>query len=62
MMEEYPQLKQDLFIRGFLITDEKIDDLSGFPFYGNWKRETIGNYRKLAFPGPQSHQLPYPSR
>lgn len=37
MLEKNPELKKDLFIRGFLITDKKINDVSGFPFYGNWE-------------------------
>lgn len=36
MLEENPDLKKDLFIRGFLITDKKFEDISSFPFYGNW--------------------------
>ena len=38
-------MKKDLFIRGFLITDKKINDVSGFPFYGNWEvKESSGYY------------------
>lgn len=39
MLEQYPQLKRDLFIRGFLVTDHDISDVEQFPFYGNWKKE-----------------------
>lgn len=43
MLEKNPELKKDLFIRGFLITDKKINDVSGFPFYGNWEvKEALG--------------------
>lgn len=41
MLEKNPALKQYLFIRGFIITNKKIDNLSEFPFYGNWSKETI---------------------
>lgn len=41
MLEKNPALKQYLFVRGFLITNKKIDNLSEFPFYGNWSMETI---------------------
>ena len=41
MLEKNPDLKQYLFIRGFLITNKRIDNLSEFPFYGNWIKETI---------------------
>lgn len=45
MLEQNPQLKKDLFIRGFLITDKRIKDTSTFPFYGNWKiKESSGYY------------------
>lgn len=45
MLEQNPELKKDLFIRGFLITDKKIENISDFPFYGNWKiRECAGYY------------------
>lgn len=45
MLEKNPQLKKDLFIRGFLITDKRIKDTSTFPFYGNWKiKESSGYY------------------
>ena len=48
MLSENPELQQDLFIRGFLITDRKIDKLSVFPFYGNWKTEQHGGYYFMA--------------
>ena len=48
MLDKNPSLKRDLFIRGFLITDRKIDDLSVFPFYSNWKREKHGGFYFLA--------------
>ena len=48
MLETHPELKQDVFIRGFLITDAVISDLSAFPFYGNWEIEQHGGYSFLA--------------
>lgn len=44
MLSKNPELQKDLFIRGFLITDQKIADLNGFPFYGNWKVEEHAGY------------------
>lgn len=35
MLDRHPDLKKDLFIRGFLITSKKIDNTDEFPFYGN---------------------------
>lgn len=44
MLEQNPQLKDDLFTRGFLISDHVIEDQSGFPFYGNWKSQSHGKF------------------
>lgn len=44
MLDKNPGLKQDLFIRGFLITDKKVNNLDEFPFYGNWKLEKHGGF------------------
>ena len=43
MLEEKPELKQYLFIRGFLLTD-KVLNMDGFPFYGNWNCVKLGQY------------------
>lgn len=51
MLDRNPELKKDLFIRGFLVTDRKIEDLDAFPFYGNWKCEKHCGYYFM------SHQL-----
>ena len=48
MLELHPELKQDLFIRGFLITDRDSIDMDQFPFYGNWKLEKHGRYNFMA--------------
>lgn len=48
MLESHPYLKEDLFIRGFLITNQKPEDLNSFPFYGNWKIEQYGDFYFLA--------------
>lgn len=48
MLESHPYLKEDLFIRGFLITNKKPKDLDSFPFYGNWKIEQYGDFYFLA--------------
>ena len=41
-------LQKYLFIRGFLISDADIPDMSEFPFYGNWKKEKHGEYWYMA--------------
>ena len=47
ILQKHPELKKDLFIRGFLITDQDFQ-LSDFPFYGNWKKEKYGGYFFMA--------------
>lgn len=36
-LELYPQFKERLYCRGFLLTDEEIKNLNEYPFYGNWR-------------------------
>ncbi len=36
-------LRSKLYCRGFLITDDKIDD-KGYPFYGDWQKREIDSY------------------
>ena len=43
MLENRVDLQKYLFIRGFLITDKKLD-LQSFPFYNNWQVESFGGY------------------
>ncbi|MBE6984537.1 MAG: hypothetical protein E7434_02770 [Ruminococcaceae bacterium] len=39
-----PDLQKYLFIRGFLISSNRIDKLDDFPFYGNWKEKEFGGF------------------
>lgn len=39
LLQQRPDLRGDLFIRGFLITTRKPFNLDTFPFYGNWTRQ-----------------------
>lgn len=48
LLEKYPYLKEDLFIRGFLLTDVEPLDTNDFPFYGNWKVEEHCGYYFMA--------------
>ena len=51
LFEANKDLKELLFIRGFLATNRDDLDLNDFPFYGNWKAERLQNviflYHKL---------------
>lgn len=44
ILNDHPEFQPDLFVRGFLISDRKPDDLNGFPFYGNWRVVECGKY------------------
>lgn len=48
MLDKNPELKKDLFIKGFLITDKKLDNLLEFPFYGNWSVREVSGYYFMA--------------
>ena len=48
MLDENSQLKKDLFIRGFLITNQEQKNLDKFPFYGNWRVEKHAGYYFMA--------------
>lgn len=42
ILDEYPKYKETLFIRGYLITDDELDNLDKFPFYSSWSRHAFG--------------------
>lgn len=46
MLSEFPQFRQFLFQKGFLLTDLQFNlQMGGYPFYGNWNRQIIGKYQ-----------------
>lgn len=45
ILKNREDLRQYLFIRGYLITSNKNHSLKEFPFYGNWNSVDIGRYR-----------------
>ena len=48
MLNAKPELKESLFIRGFLISDRRPEKMEEFPFYGNWKVEEHCGYYFMA--------------
>lgn len=45
LLEQYPQYREKLYCRGFLLTNQEKVDIEGYPFYGNWKKEHLmGNF------------------
>ena len=47
-MDKHNNLKKDLFIRAFLLTDKQIEETNAFPFYGNWRVEEHCGYYFMA--------------
>ncbi|MBQ0102242.1 MAG: hypothetical protein KBT31_05565 [Firmicutes bacterium] len=45
ILNKKPELKDGLFIRGFLVTDDESVNTSAFPFFGEWKEERHSSYR-----------------
>ena len=41
MLDEKAYLREHLFVRGFLLTNNKNLDLNKFPFYGNWNETKV---------------------
>lgn len=48
MLSTHLHLQKYLFIRGFLISDAEIENMSDFPFYGNWRKEKHGKFWFMA--------------
>lgn len=42
IMEQREDLREFLFVRGFLLTDDPMVSKDGYPFYGTWKCEQHG--------------------
>ncbi len=47
ILNEKPNLREKLFCRGYLITDDRDISLTDYPFYDNWAEYQIYNYRIL---------------
>lgn len=44
LLDNRRDLQKHLFVRGFMITNDKFTVSAQFPFYGNWNQQKIGNY------------------
>lgn len=53
-MDAQPELQEELYIRGFLLTDASTDPAE-YPFYGKWKERDVGPYRLLVHPKSSCH-------
>ena len=54
-LEQHPELKADLFIRGFLITDATTVNTAEHPLYGEWRQENVGRYNFYTHPLTGAH-------
>ena len=45
ILQDYPQYREQLFNRGYLITNGMIADTEKFPFYGNFRKQNCGRYQ-----------------
>ena len=43
-IDKKSDLQKFLFIRGFLVSDKKIENLNEFPFYDNWNEVQKDGY------------------
>src|SRR5690606_14578843 len=50
IVEAEPERRGDLYIRGFLLTDDPGIDEEGPPFYGAWSRIQLGRYHLYVHP------------
>lgn len=41
LLEQYPQFREKLYCRGFLLTNRPETDTAGYPFYGNWNQQSL---------------------
>ena len=59
LLDKNPKYKQDLFKRGFLITSNKNIDDKEYPFYGLWKKESLGQYEVYLHPKQDLYKYEY---
>lgn len=57
ILEQHEHLKDLLFVRGFLLTDNEAVPEDGYPFYGSWKCEKHGVYAFWTHPKTGIHVI-----
>ena len=45
LLNKNTELRECLFARGYLVTNDNSIDANEYPFYGQWNYEEVGNYR-----------------
>lgn len=46
-IERYPEYKSSIFEQGFIITNHDLSISEKFPFFDNWKQESLSDYFKI---------------
>ena len=49
LFEENPRFKEQLYIRGFLVTNARVKNLDDYPFYNNWNESKIVTYESIYY-------------
>ena len=44
ILDDNKEIQKQLFVRGFLITSKKPENLDSYPYYGNWECKQAGKY------------------
>lgn len=57
ILEDNPDLRENLFIRGFLVTTGRVEDTAGFPFYGSWNHAQWGTLHIYTHPLTGFHRV-----
>ncbi len=45
VLQQHPELRNDLFVRGFLVTDSSLVPTEDFPFFGTWQNREMAGVR-----------------
>ncbi len=49
-LDRESKYRNNLFCRGYLITDAKLDSIESYPFYGGWREVSAGEYTAYVHP------------
>lgn len=55
IVERHPELRDKLFCRGFIMTDNSLNS-EAYPFYGQWTQRIIGRYTLFVSPKLNSYE------
>ena len=44
ILEKHPEYKRKLFVRGYIVSNDKYGSINEFPFYSNWNEFVFGDF------------------